>query len=186
MEYSMRRLGWQWSLIHRRGVKETLYEFKVSPQHYHGALLDQIVRLDSMDLVFTLCRHPFDRLKSEYYWQLRNGLTGDGAPDAWLSRVLAQFADDAYSFDNHLRPQVDFLLPGHDCKVFRLEDNGVNQALLIANSLAPVGILGQWSIRIRPVWKNRSASIHQVERAFARLRPKIEAFYAADMARFGY
>ena len=186
IEYGMRRLGWRWSLIHLGSLQNTLRQFKISPQHYHGALLDQIVRLDAMDLVFTLCRHPFDRLKSEYYWQHSTGLAKDAEPEAWISRALVKLKDDESSFDNHLRPQAEFLLPSHDCKILRLEDDGVRHALKMADSLAPAGSLRRWSVSVLPVWKNRSTSSRRVEQAFASLRPQIESFYAADMGRFGY
>lgn len=79
------------------------------------------------DLVFALVRNPVARLVSEYRYQrrLRRG-TRLGRMLAYLPfplwiRLMLQVARvNPYAFDNHLRPQCDFI-PNH-AAVFQLED----------------------------------------------------------------
>lgn len=186
VEHGLRRLGWKESLILHANVHEVVRHFKVSPQHYHSDLLDQVVRWEALDRVFTLCRHPFDRLKSEYYWQQRTGLAPAQAPEVWLSSVLERFYQEACAFDNHIRPQVDFITRKLPCTVIRVEDDGVRRALELADACAPAGRLRWWSVRAFPNWREQSTRSRVTEEAFAALRPQIEDFYAADMVRFGY
>ena len=168
------------------GPLDRVKHFKISPQHYHALLLDQIIRWDAIDLCFTVCRHPFHRLKSEYYWQRDLGIAPASQADEWLARVMEQFSNEPSAFDNHLRPQVEFIPPDQSCKVFRLEDDGVKRALAWVDASAPAGRLRTWALATFPAWRHKSAPAKEVEVAFAGLRQEIENFYSQDMAHFGY
>jgi hypothetical protein len=185
LEAAMRRLGWGEQMSLREHVAQ-LHHLKVSPQHYHGALLDQILHWDAIDRSFTICRHPFQRFKSEYYWQHEMGIAPCADPLEWAAEVMDRCRTDPWAFDNHLRPQVDFLPPNQACEVFRLEDDGVRKALEYANALAPAGPLRKWWVASFPARPHRSTLAKPVEDAFAGLRGQIEDFYAADMRFFGY
>jgi hypothetical protein len=185
VEHSLGKLGWQEQLL-VHGPLENVRHFRISPQHFHGSLLDQIVSWDAIDLTLTLCRHPFERLKSEYYWQQNLGTAPAERPEEWLALVLDRYAADVAAFDNHLRPQLDFLPARHPCEIFRLEDNGVNRILKCVDTLQPASWVQQWRMRSTRSWQHRSAPSPEVEKAFAGLRERIETFYSADMAHFGY
>lgn len=79
------------------------------------------------DLVFALVRHPRERLASEYRYQrkarrgTRLGRWLAHLPfSVWLRLMLHVARSNPYAFDNHLRPQCDFVPQG--AEVFRLED----------------------------------------------------------------
>ena len=100
-----------------------------SPQHL--VWTDAVPLLErAPDKVFAVVRDPADRLQSEWRWQ-RTGRRGTRLGkalarlpfSAWLPIVLAMAERNAYAFDNHLRPQSDFV--PDDAQVFRLED-GLN------------------------------------------------------------
>lgn len=85
------------------------------------------------DLVFALVRNPVARLVSEYRYQrkLRRGtkagrLLAHLPFSFWIRLMLYVARANPYAFDNHLRPQCDFI--PDSAKVFRLEDG-----------MAPVG-----------------------------------------------
>jgi len=186
LKQSLRRHGWEEQLSVRGQPVQALQHLRCSPQHYHRELLEQLLRLEAFDLAFTVCRHPFSRMKSEYYWQRDNGLAPSLDPHAWFEAVLAAYAHDPYVYDNHLRPQQDFILAQPGFKVFKVEEDGVRQALARTDALAPASPLQRLADALRPARAHRSTPSPQVEAAFAALRPRIEAFYAQDMARFGY
>lgn len=185
LEYALRRLGWAESLIvHDR--RSTLGHFKITPQHFHESVLDQMLKWEGFDLIFALSRHPFSRMKSEYYWQRRMGIAPAEDPHEWLHSVLHRYRQEPWAFDNHLRPQIEFIPTSGICQTFRLEDDGARRALDKATQLSPSPWLQRWVVETFPKGRMRSIPVAAVEDAFTSLRAEIEKFYAADMARFGY
>jgi hypothetical protein len=181
----MRRLGWAEGLIVHAAVSE-LRHFKVTPQHYHADILDQIICWEALDLTFALCRHPFSRMKSEYYWQSDVGFNKGLAPEDWFNTVTENFSRDPCAFDNHIRPQVDFVPCGKPCKLLKLEDEGVRRAIESMNALAPAGWFNRGLRGVSSIRRQQSKSIPEIESEFLRLRTRIEDFYASDMKYFGY
>ena len=92
--------------------------YRCSPQHWHRPMLESVLKMDSFDYIFSVVRDPVARLVSEYKWRLAHPLAADGI-DVWYERVRGSFLKDPYFFDNHLRAQVEFLVPS--ARVFRLE-----------------------------------------------------------------
>ena len=101
----------------------------VSPQHFHAELLEQIFDFSKGIEIFTIVRNPFDRLKSEYYWQRRHQIT-DAAVEDWIPRVMEEYSENPNVYRNHIRPQVDFLPTTAKAQVFMLESDSVSQSLL--------------------------------------------------------
>ncbi|MBT8416397.1 MAG: sulfotransferase family protein [Silicimonas sp.] len=79
------------------------------------------------DTVFAVVRDPAARLQSEYRWQ-RRGRRGTRLGrllarlpfSLWLRLMLAMAARHPHAFDNHLRPQADFV--PDNARIFHLED----------------------------------------------------------------
>jgi hypothetical protein len=103
-----------------------------------------------------------------------------------LDAVLKQYAQDPYVYDNHLRPQVEFVPAHRELLTFRLEEDGVRKALTRVNALAPASRFQQWAARTFPARLNRSKPSPEAEADFKGLRREIEDFYSQDMAHFGY
>lgn len=91
---------------------------KCSPQHYNRAILEAIFNFDRFDYIFMTCRDPILRFKSAFL------MRASGKPNAdqnlWANGVLRKYRADPFVYDNHIRPQSDFYIPGID--VFRQED----------------------------------------------------------------
>ncbi len=173
-------LHWGWDRWWHRGGWQVA-DPPNSPQHLTWTDA-QAVLPRAPDAVFALVRDPAARLLSEYRWQraCRRG-TWAGRRLArlpfslWLRLMLATARINAHAFDNHLRPQADFVPEG--AAVFRLED-GLGPALdwlQKAAGSAPGG---------PPPHALKSG------RGAAALAPgdlaRIGAAFAVDYDRFGY
>jgi hypothetical protein len=159
---------------------------KITPQHLHGELLDEIFELDDFDVILTICRNPVDRMKSEYYWQVETGVNVED-PATWVERMIRTQRDHPYIHDNHLRPQCDFLPNKVDARVFKLEEDGLSRALDCLVALGQDSSIKQWLNRwtLTADYK-RSTPTSEVESAFQKCSPVIRGFYRADCEKFGY
>lgn len=178
------KAGWR-EFFKVAGVNaKALGMFKSTPQHFHGSLLAEVFDIERFDVVLSIVRQPFDRLKSEYYWQLRQGMT-KSAPAQWWEDVTSAYASDHFAFDNHIRPQHEFLLKSDKLEFFRIEDNGISNAFA---RLPGVSKLARASHKLKTVSVREKHSRYDeaIESAFADLRLDIEAFYQTDMERFSY
>lgn len=125
-EQAMSDRGWR-ELLSIRGINaKDLGFMKCSPQHMHADLLRAIVRPERFNHVVTIIREPLSRLKSEYAWQVMQGITSL-SPKKWIEYVFAEFRNDPFIYDNHIRPQSEFIL--ENSTVFKLEENGIELAL---------------------------------------------------------
>lgn len=154
-----------------------------SPQHMHGTLLQSLLRLDRFDLVFTVVRDPVARFRSEYVWRTRKRedvSTRAEAVDEWLRKSLAAYRENPYVYDNHLRPQHEFLVPG--TTVLRLED-GLAQALRDLSDSHELGLEGEPD-RFRDSQSGPRKS-RDVE-VSATTKSLLRRFYKRDFTTFGY
>lgn len=158
-----------------------------SAQHLHHAVLARLFPPGFFEFSFSLVRHPVDRAVSEFRFRrgmkprsrrvTRPGRLGS-EPDAfepWVDYMTLGAARHPYLFDNHARPQADFI--GPETAVFRLEDGlGPVFAALSAALGRPVA----------PPARRRQVSKADPVEVTARARARLEAFYADDFAMFGY
>ena len=93
--------------------------YDCTPQHLHAGPLTELFQPAALAYVFTVVRHPVDRIRSEYNWNQRNRAVK--MPFwLWLRKKLFQVRMSPYLDDNHWRSQAEFLCL--DTEVFRLED----------------------------------------------------------------
>jgi hypothetical protein len=91
---------------------------KCSPQHWHASMLGGLLRLEQFAAAFCVIRNPIDRLLSEYRW--RRAYFGEtGKAEEWVSNSLKAYRLNPFLHDNHIRPQVEFIL--QNISVFKLE-----------------------------------------------------------------
>ena len=173
-------LHWGWDRWWRRGGWRVA-DPPNSPQHLvwkdAAALLPR-----APDTVFAVVRDPVARMASERRWQ-RSGqcrsrlgkLLAYLPFSVWLRLMLAVAKRAPHAFDNHFRPQCDFI--PEDAQTFRLED-GLNPVILwLANAtgetLAEDYIPHALSTRT-------NTPVGPADRAL------IARVFAADYARFAY
>lgn len=121
---------------------------RTTPQHVQREIYQDLVPPDFYDHGFVVLRDPKARLLSEFrmrveplrpklrplgWWRIaRNRARGVqtyaarlGARlefldfDTWVERSFAEYRRDSYYKDNHIRPQHEFVDPGH--RIFRFE-----------------------------------------------------------------
>ena len=156
---------------------------RVSPQHYHAALLEQTLRLDRFDAAFLVTREPLARFRSEY--AMRNKRK-DGAGSAdhveeWTRRILGRVRRDPCVLDNHIRPQHEFLLPS--ARVFRLED-GMDAIVAALNDEWDLGLSTDIPQHLSSGGEGRISS-RDVE-VNARVEAWVREYYARDRELLGY
>lgn len=155
---------------------------RTSPDHVDWATLTRMVPADWFASVFAISRHPVARVVSAFHFQqeVEKAVPADTGFDAWLADGLSRMADDPFLYDNHLRPQVDFM--PEDAAVFPVEA-GLDALVTHLDTLSG-DTSGPRQIGGRNVRASRGAE--------AKAQPSdaslalIEQAYAADFARFGY
>ncbi len=154
---------------------------RVSPQHYHAALLTEILKLDDFDLIFMITRDPIERFRSEFAMRNSRLTRADEATvEEWADTMFERYADNPYVADNHLRPQVEFVVP--HTVLYRMED-GMKGIVKDLNSRFDLELHGRLKHRLHS--KDRGLPSSRVEISKA-LRSRLVDFYAADFERFGY
>ena len=173
-------LHWGWDLWWREGGWRVA-DPPNSPQHLvWDDAKAQLPR--PPDAVFAMVRDPAARIASEHRWQ-REGRRGTWAGrvlahlpfSLWLRVMLAVVARNPHAFDNHLRPQSDFIPEG--ATVFQLED-GLDKALHWLSETAGEPVL------TTPVPQAIATRTRTALTLTDQLR--IARAFAVDYARFGY
>lgn len=191
VERIARDLGWAEEFSIRKKSLNDIKYCKSSFQHLHAEVLDLIFKFEEMDSVFTIVRDPFSRLKSEYYWQARQGITNLNVKD-WICDTFDKYESNNYVYDNHIRPQVEFLPSGSNIKVFKLEEGGVLKA---KNELLRVDPYYNRYLEIfRNIWfkivnsENDKVSTKEqkIEDEFMSYKDIIFKFYKNDYLAFSY
>jgi hypothetical protein len=96
---------------------------KASPQHLTASAIKPFVNFEAFEDTFTIVRNPYERLMSEYRWQMRYHGNMDELPsfNSWVIKQLDSARTDQSYADNHIRPMIDFVSDFHQIRVFRYE-----------------------------------------------------------------
>ncbi len=108
------------------GGKSINHYRRCPPQHMHAEQLQLILRPLRCNYIFATVREPKARIISEYRMRARGRAEFPSLP-SWLDQAFKRYSEDTFVFENHLRPQSQFIIPG--CDVFRQED-GFGPALI--------------------------------------------------------
>ena len=178
------KTNWQENFTIRNKEIKSLYYLKCSPQHYHGEILKQIFNLEKIEKKVTIVRNPFERIKSEYYWQLKTKIINkDIQPKEWFNSILSDYNSNNFIYDNHIRFQSEFIID--NIKAFKLEENGIQNALNYAldNDFAYKKFL----IKILKFRKlKRTKRYEYIDEKFLELKNQIIDFYLKDYEMFSY
>lgn len=172
-------LHWGWDLWWKAGGWRAAGP-PSSPQHLIWEDALQVLPRPP-DRVFAVVRDPVARMQSEHCWQ-RRGRRGTRLGkllahlpfSLWLRLMLAIADRHPHAFDNHLRPQADFV--PEDARVFRLEDGLDRVVCWLA------GETGQTSLPPVPhaIPTGRKRPVGPADAA------RIARAHGADYRRFGY
>lgn len=155
---------------------------RCSPQHVEARRLDEFFRLERFDVIFSTVREPIARFRSEYCMRNVADLRTDPeSVEAWGDSAFAAYEKDQFVFDNHLRPQHEFIVPG--ASVYRLEA-GLEVMVEDLNARFDLGLAGELP----------RASDREIEHGVPsrdvvvsdRLQRRLRDFYARDFLDFEY
>jgi len=96
---------------------------KCTPQHLTFNDLTVLFGNDFFDVSFAVVRNPYDRLVSEYAFRTENQQKKFKRRinfSDWLTLHINKVKANKHHFDNHLRPQSDFI--EEQMQIFKLED----------------------------------------------------------------
>jgi len=152
--------------------------YRCAPQHLHATQLEAIFNLPRFHYSFVTVRNPYARLISTFRMHHAEPKRPVKFND-WAVKTLARFAGDPFIFHNHIRPQVDFLLPG--AEIFKFEQ-GYDEAW-VGRLSAKIG-LPFTAPRMQRVM------VSQKEQSDLMMADDVKAMigevYAQDFARLGY
>ncbi len=157
---------------------------RVSPQHMHRPMLEQLFRLDLFDAVFMTVREPLARFRSEFAMRNSDRVSASATQvEAWYDDAFREYRRDPFVYDNHLRPQWEFHLPGSH--VYRLED-GLEATVRDLNTRWDLGLLPLSEVPRVLDRKEQSGIASSEVRLTPGLEGRLRMEYAEDFARFGY
>lgn len=155
---------------------------RCSPQHMHAEMLQLMFHLERFDLIFMTVREPLARFRSEYSMRHKHDLKPDSAlVDAWTQRAFRQYDKNPFRFDNHLRPQSQFLLPGTE--VYKLE-HGLDRMAADLRDRFGLDLADEIPHRLARAKKSGIPS-EKVEISPA-TEQRVREFYREDYEQFGY
>ena len=157
-------------------------------QHFEYAICDRVFNIDAFDFSFGVVRNPIIRAKSDFLWVFRNIDKQKPLPkfDDWVQFTIGKFRENPYIFNNHIRPQDDFL--GEKIKkIYRYED-GLEEALL--DVLKNLGLEakrdgGNLLPKSNTAQQHHGMKSSEVEMSNVTHKLLCD-FYSADFERFGY
>lgn len=182
IENLFRDSGWQVDLLDRNGPKTLNQHRRCSPQHMHADALSRRLRLETFQMIFMVVREPLARFRSEIV--MRNpklSAPWHRSVDRYTADTLGAYTGDPYIFDNHIRPQSEFYVPGST--VFRFEDgmDGIAETLRDVHGLR---------LNLRkgvPHLVSRDGAISgSAVQIPERWQSELVQFYREDYLRFGY
>lgn len=151
-------------------------------QHMHREMILSLFEPSSFSFVFMTVREPISRLVSEF--RMRNPLEKDPrAAKKWMLNSLKSCRSDRFLHENHIRPQVDFLIDGSS--VFRQED-GFGESFV--NSLE-TGTATTFQSRSTKRHMEAKSTLSEAEIRSGMKRSDLEFvadFYKEDYEVFGY
>lgn len=113
-------------IFNRHIFERKLFSGVIEPcslQHRHKTdqeVLD-VLSNEKIDYMFTVVRHPVDRMISEYHMRrMDRDKTGPEDFHQFVDHVFTQYKIFPYINDNHIRPQCEFIHNGMD--VFKFGD----------------------------------------------------------------
>ena len=184
-EKEMEIRGWK-EIVSVRGINGKDLEFlRCTPQHMHAKILDSFIDINKIEKNIAIVRNPFNRLLSEFSWQKFQGITNLSAND-WLDTIFEKYEKNNFIFDNHIRPQTEFLFP--NTKFFKLEDDGISKALEYIGAGDKKFKINKSTI-IRKIkgdrMKKTKKTLKEIQ-AFEDRKTDIENFYHEDYLALGY
>lgn len=164
---------------------------KAPSQHFHYEFLDKVFDIERFVFSFSVVRHPLARSRSDYLWAMRSIEDVAKAPsfDQWVSAILDRYQKDPFVFDNHIRPQSDFI--GNKIKRVYFYEDGLEAAALDVIESMGFSVNVDRSQRFVPKsntsednLRERGRILEEKAQASPETINKLHEFYRRDFERF--
>jgi hypothetical protein len=151
---------------------------KVCPQHLPFRDLRLLLGSGYWDWSFSIVRNPYDKLESEFCFRNDVGDHRYGQQidfSTWIIESLTRVAENPCFWDNHFRPQTDFL--DSDVTIFKYED-GLDDVISEAAQILDVEITQTLESKNSSKRQNISWSLDALT--------LVNSFYSNDFEQLGY
>ena len=101
---------WNENFISKGKRSDIIKIYKSTLQHSHAQILKEIFDLSKFYKILTIVRDPFERCKSEDYWQSKVKIisTKNITPEIWFNDISIKYKKNNFIFENHIRPKMNF------------------------------------------------------------------------------
>jgi hypothetical protein len=161
------------------------HTFRSTPQHFTADDIQRLFANGFFSYSFLFTRNPYDRIESEYRYlhkidhlkrSLKN-LFSIPTFDEWIKESLQEIEVNPWIWDNHLRPQWEYIYPSID--VYKVEDGLLNGIKSVA-----------FKMGVTPPTElphlNHTRDINVATRWSDESRALVQKYYARDFKEFGY
>lgn len=159
--------------------------FLATPQHFTADDIKKLFVDGFFSYSFLFVRNPYGRLESEYRYLHKMGhlqrsiknLWTVPSFNQWIKKSLKEIHKNPWIWDNHLRPQWEYIYPPID--IFKMEEgllSGIKTVASKINVEAPKTLphLNHTrEINVTTTWDDES-------------RELVQKYYARDFKEFGY
>ena len=98
-----------------------------SPQHLPGNLIKILFGENFFDEYFAVLRDPIERFKSAFIFHIsQKTIKADIDANLFIKKILLKNYKNLSWYDNHFLPQIKFLVPGANYKLFYMNKNGLS------------------------------------------------------------
>jgi hypothetical protein len=161
------------------------HTFRTTPQHFTADDIQRLFADGFFSYSFLFTRNPYERIESEYRYlhkighlkrEMKNLWTVPSFSQ-WIKKSLEEINSNPWIWDNHLRPQWEYVYPQAD--IYKMEDgllNGIKAVALKMDVVAPTELprLNHTrEIDVSTTWNDESRSL-------------VKKYYARDFKEFGY
>lgn len=163
------------SSLGKVSIDKKIEGFPTPSQHFHAEIYNKLIPSDFYDLGFAIVRNPYTRLISEYRHKFSRDKNKKLNFDAWIKKSFSDYKNNSYIHHNHIRPQIEFLLP--TLTVFKFEDG---MQMCVNEITKYCGIKDQVTLTREKLFKKTPLN---AKRKTFELAAK---FYANDFANLAY
>lgn len=173
-----------WFSFYDKRMNPLLGKQKCPAQHFHANILKTLFDINKFHDVFMVVRNPYYRIISDYLWLTRR-CDEQTRPsfDRWLNKIFNMYAQNPYIADNHIRPQIEYVLP--NSRIFKYE-NGLSHVVHNVYSKIGIRVKSEGTIPyVNTSRENTGLKVDDIQPSDESIQA-IQQFYNKDFIHFGY
>ncbi|WP_026377138.1 sulfotransferase family 2 domain-containing protein [Aestuariibacter salexigens] len=155
-----------------------------SPQHVDSESMRILFPEEFFDFQFVIVRNPLQKAISAFNWHkyIERNINRLMPLDFFIKNILPYYYKKKGWMDNHFLPQKDFILPNPHTKIFKLENNGVQEAKLFLMDRLALKKVSTSEKKVNKALKENKRDTKVSKKA----RDIVSKLYEKDYEEFGY